>query len=232
MKILIIEDDSDISELLEYNFKTENWFSRIEATGSTGLQAIPTFAPDLIILDLMLPDMTGLDICRKIKKSPTTAKIPVIMLTAKSEEIDRVVGFEIGADDYVTKPFSPRELILRIKAIKKRTAHPQTAPESKQTTTLVDFGVLHLDAEKYEVKVSGKNIQLTSMEFKLLYYFLTHPGKVATRDKLLNKIWGYEADLTTRTVDTHIKRLREKLKVAGDYIETIRGVGYRFKESP
>ena len=230
MKILVIEDDSDISELLKYNFELEKWPCDVSGTGEKGIKIAKTSPPDLIILDLNLPDQSGLEVCRKFKSDPATQNIPIVMLTAKSEEIDRVVGFEIGAEDYVTKPFSPREFILRLKVIEKRFS--QKKEKSENPPSVITFGILRYDSEKYEVQVEGKFSQLTSMEFKLLGYLLKCKGRVATRDTLLDKIWGYAADLTTRTVDTHIKRLREKLGPAGIYIETIRGVGYRFKEMP
>jgi two-component system, OmpR family, phosphate regulon response regulator PhoB len=228
-KILIIEDDSDISELIEYNFKQEKWECRLADNGSDGVALANSYHPDLIVLDLMLPDISGLDVCRKLKADVHTQKTPIIMLTAKSEEVDRIVGFEIGADDYVTKPFSPRELILRVKAIIKRVS---TKVNEKPLPHVVQFGVLKFIPEKYEVYVHDELIQLTSLEFKILNYFLNNLGRVASRDILLDKVWGYDAELTTRTVDTHIKRLREKLGAAGEYIDTIRGVGYRFKEKP
>lgn len=228
MKILVIEDDRDIAELIEYNLKQEKFVVDICSNGATGLARATRTLPDLLILDLMLPDMDGLEICRTLKSDPKTKSIPVIMLTAKGEEIDRIVGFQMGADDYLSKPFSPRELVLRIKAILRRS---KELKEQKQTLKTV-FGILEIDSEKYEVKVKKEEIRLTAIEFKLLKYLLTTKGRVASRDRLLDQVWGYDSALTTRTVDTHVKRLREKLGRAGNYIETIRGVGYRFKETP
>ncbi|MDO8520000.1 MAG: response regulator transcription factor [Deltaproteobacteria bacterium] len=228
MKILIIEDDKDIAELLEYNIKQEKFVCESVANGGAGLAKARRFLPDLIILDLMLPDMGGLEICRALKADPKTKAIPVLMLTAKGEEIDRIVGFEVGADDYITKPFSPREVILRVRAILRRVKENKTEEKAQA----VHFGVLSVDPAKFEVTVVKKPVRLTAIEFKLLQYLLGTKGRVATRDGLLDQVWGYEAALTTRTVDTHIKRLREKLGKAGDYIETIRGIGYRVREKP
>lgn len=226
MKILIIEDDRDISELVEYNLKQEKFSTKVCTSGSVGLSEARRMMPDLIILDLMLPDMGGLDVCKSLKLDTKTRPIPVLMLTAKSEEIDRIIGFEVGAEDYLTKPFSPRELILRIKAILRRTKEVSGSKDKDPFS----FGLLQVDPEKFEVKVGKHEVHLTALEFKLLQYLFLNKGRVATRDMLLDRVWGYEAALTTRTVDTHIKRLREKLEAAGNYIETIRGVGYRFKE--
>lgn len=225
MKILLIEDDKDITELITYNLAKEKFSCEVCKSGSEGLKKAPKILPDLIILDLMLPDIGGLDICKTLKNDPKTKNIPVMMLTAKGEEIDRVVGFEVGADDYLTKPFSTRELILRLKAILKRS------PKEPLAQTL-KFGSLEIDPQKYQVKIGDQEIKLTVIEYKLLQHLLSSKGRVFTRDALLDVVWGYDAALTTRTVDTHIKRLRAKLGDAGDYIETIRGVGYRFKEKP
>lgn len=228
MKILLIEDDKDIAELVSYNLSQEKMGCEVCRGGSEGLSKARRILPDLIILDLMLPDIGGLEICRILKSEAKTKAIPILMLTAKGEEVDRIVGFEVGADDYLTKPFSPRELVLRVKAILKRSR--ETGTEAKKAP--LSFGILYLDPEKFQVKVGKEEKRLTAIEFKLLQHLLTGKGRVSTRDYLLDAVWGYEAALTTRTVDTHIKRLREKLGKAGDYIETIRGVGYRFRENP
>ncbi|MBI4211160.1 MAG: response regulator transcription factor [Deltaproteobacteria bacterium] len=225
MNILLIEDDRDIADLIAYHLKQERYSVQLCSTGSEGLKAARHDRPELIILDLMLPDMSGLEICRALKADAHTKNIPIVMLTAKSDEIDRVVGFEMGADDYLTKPFSPRELILRIKAIVRRAQSSELHVQGAQTV-----GVLTLDSEKFYMAVEGKEVKLTALEFRLLQYLIATRGRIATRDVLLDQVWGYDAALTTRTVDTHVKRLREKLGVAGDYIETIRSVGYRFKE--
>lgn len=222
-KVLVIEDDRDIAELVEYNLKTENFRVEVSHNGREGLQRAQKAPPDLILLDLMLPDLSGLDICKTLKGNPQTKNIPIIMVTAKGTETDRVVGFELGADDYLTKPFSPRELTLRVKAILRRSKGKTAGPAGYTV-----FGMLSFDPEKYEVKVKNQEIRLTALEFKLLKYLFQMKGRVATRDMLLDRVWGYDSELNTRTVDTHIKRLREKLGEAGKYIETLRGTGYRF----
>jgi two-component system phosphate regulon response regulator PhoB len=198
-------------------------------TGREALQlARMTPHPDLVLLDLMLPDLTGGDVCRQLKADAETRDIPVIMVTAKGEEIDRVVGFEVGADDYVVKPFSVRELLLRVRAVLRRT---QTSHPLSETDELV-FGRLRIDRAGHRCWVDGNEITPTALEFKLLITLLERRGRVQTRDVLLADVWGIEADVTTRTVDTHVKRLRQKLGPAGQYIETLRGVGYRFVSQP
>jgi two-component system phosphate regulon response regulator PhoB len=177
----------------------------------------------LILLDLMLPDGSGLDLCRKLKADQSTNSIPIIILTAKDDEVDKVVGFELGADDYVTKPFSVRELILRIKAILKRKVQKPEVTEVER-----EFGELRIDSDSHEVFVNDEEVSLTALEFRLLKQLVDRRGRVQTRDQLLSDVWGYSADITTRTVDTHIKRLREKLGPIGKYVQTIRGVGYKF----
>ncbi len=226
MKILVIEDDSDIAELVEYNLRQEKYSVEVSRNGAEGFAKAKRLGPDLIVLDLMLPDMDGLEICRNLKSDSKTKNIPVLIVTAKGEEVDRVVGFEVGADDYLTKPFSPRELVLRVRAILKRLKEREFIEKAEP----LSFGTLNIDPARFQVKVGKDEVRLTAIEFKLLQYLLSNRGRVATRDLLLDRVWGYDAALTTRTVDTHIKRLREKLGRAGDYIETIRGIGYRFKE--
>jgi len=192
--------------------------------GASGLELAKKERPSLIILDLMLPEMDGKDVCRALKADPNTQSIPILMLTAKAEEVDRVIGFELGADDYVTKPFSPRELVLRVKAIQRR----KETPDERDKTILV--GDLLIDIDRHQVSVKKKSISLTSTEFKLLVELITNKGRVQTRERLLDKVWGYTYEGYARTVDTHIRRLREKLGPLGNSIETIRGVGYRFRE--
>jgi two-component system phosphate regulon response regulator PhoB len=182
--------------------------------------------PDVIVLDLMLPDLAGTEICRRLREQERTRDVPVIMCTAKGEEIDRVVGFEVGADDYVVKPFSVRELILRIRALLRRAHRTEGEP------SLMRFGRLKIDRDAHRAWVDENELALTALEFRLLHAFLSRRGRVQTRDALLSDVWGIDADVTTRTVDTHVKRLREKLGDAGAYIETLRGVGYRFKSEP
>ncbi|MCB1215008.1 MAG: response regulator transcription factor [Deltaproteobacteria bacterium] len=226
MKVLIIEDERDIAELISYNLKEAHFETRSCHNGREGLLEAQRYQPHLIVLDLMLPDMNGLEVCRQIKSHHKLKAIPILMLTAKGEETDRIVGLELGADDYVTKPFSPRELLLRIQAILRRS---EAKPKAKEKEIL-EFGLLRLDEERFEASVEGKFIELTALEFKLLKYLLNNKGRVASREALLEKVWGHQAYLNTRTVDTHIKRLRAKLGPAGSYIETIRGMGYRMIE--
>ncbi|KRO97695.1 MAG: ArsR family transcriptional regulator, partial [SAR86 cluster bacterium BACL1 MAG-120823-bin87] len=198
------------------------------ASIAEGEQAIQQHKPDLVILDLMLPDGSGLTLCRDIKSDPATKNTLVILLTAKADELDRVIGFELGADDYVTKPFSVRELILRVKAILKRRASEERQPADPSYT----FGALTLNLEAHQVFINDLEVGFTALEFRLLKHLIDRKGRVQSRDQLLEEVWGYSAEVTTRTVDTHIKRLREKLGSAGEYIQTIRGVGYRFSKTP
>lgn len=227
MKILVIEDEPDIRKNLEYNLAREGFAvigaaSISEAESNLSMQ---TF--NLILLDLMLPDGSGLDLCKKIKADSKTESIPIIILTAKDDEVDKVVGFEIGADDYVTKPFSVRELILRVKAVLKRGTEKKDILEVERK-----FGDLRIDIDSHEVYVDDSKINLTALEFKLLKQLVDTRGRVQSRDQLLSEVWGYSSDVTTRTVDTHVKRLREKLGPMGKYVQTIRGVGYKFARSP
>lgn len=223
-RVLVIEDEADLREVLDYNLTKEGHRVSLVSTGAEGLKAAKEQQPELILLDLMLPDMTGTSVCKTLKKDPVTRDVRVIMVTAKGEEIDRVVGFELGADDYVVKPFSVRELLLRVGAVLRRKDSP--------TTDFVEFGDLRIDPAAHRAWVAGQELALTTLEFKLLLTLYERKNRVQTRSVLLNDIWGIEADITTRTVDTHVKRLREKLKGVGRYIETVRGVGYRFTESP
>lgn len=225
--ILIVEDEQDLVETLEYNLKREGYQTRSALTGEAAKElALQEPHPDLVLLDLMLPDMSGVDICKWIRADAGLSRVPVVMLTARSEEIDRVVGFEVGADDYVVKPFSVRELLLRIKAVLRRGLAEPTDEKP------ILFGLLRVEPESHRAWVAGDEIRLTALEFKLLVTLLSRQGRVQSRDRLLSDVWGIDADVTTRTVDTHIKRLREKLGPAGAYIETMRGVGYRFAVAP
>lgn len=233
--ILIVEDEADLATTLEYNLQREGYRPRIAATGQAALEEIAQ-GPNLdaVLLDLMLPDIPGTEICKRLREHERTRQIPVIMLTAKGEEIDRVVGFEVGADDYVVKPFSVRELMLRLRALLRRADRPTdplTARLIDESDTII-FGSLRLDRQGHRVWVEDQEINLTALEFRLLHAFVSRRGRVQTRDALLSDVWGIEADVTTRTVDTHVKRLREKLGNAGRYIETLRGVGYRFRDRP
>ncbi len=225
--ILIVEDEPDLSSTLEFNLEKEGFQTRVAASGEAALRlAQEKPLPDLILLDLMLPDISGTEVCRRLRQNEETRQIPVMMLTAKSEEVDRIVGFELGADDYVTKPYSVRELLLRMRAVLRRSVSPP--PEPSETGEL-RFGVLRLDLEGHRVWVEGEEILLTALEFKLLHTLMSRRGRVQTRKQLLQEVWGIRADVNTRTVDTHVKRLRQKILAAGDYVETLRGVGYRFR---
>ena len=219
--ILIIEDESDVADLLTLNLRKAGFRTSTAADGVSGLQKARDDRPDFIILDLMLPKMAGLEVCKILKSDTATSHIPILMLTAKAEEIDRIVGLEFGADDYVIKPFSPREIVLRIRAILRRGEKPEER---------LHAGPISIDPARHEVRVNGKQVRLTSLEFKLLRTLMQRRGRVQDRDKLLNEVWGYESVIDTRTVDTHVRRLREKLGKAGDAIETVRGFGYRLRE--
>ena len=230
-KVLVIEDEPDIRKTLEYNLSREGY--TVEGCGS--IEEANTFLENpsysIILLDLMLPDGSGLDLCKQIKSNPETNETPILILTAKDDEVDKVVGFELGADDYVTKPFGVRELILRVKAILKRNT--KTSNPSNQTHEINrNFGSLKMNVESHEVFINDEEIILTALEFKLLRQLVERRGRVQTRDQLLTDVWGYSSDITTRTVDTHIKRLREKLGSMGKYVQTIRGVGYKFSRTP
>jgi phosphate regulon transcriptional regulator PhoB len=224
--ILIVDDEQDVSDLLVYNLQKAGYKTVTARDGNVALQKARDEVPSLIVLDLMLPQMEGTEVCRHLKADSKTAHIPIIMLTAKAEEVDRVVGLELGADDYVTKPFSPREIALRVKSVLRRSSGKTTPAE------ILKFGDLTIDIAKHEVTLKDKVVDLTATEFKLLATLLERRGRVQSRDRLLTDVWGYEGDVDTRTVDTHMRRLREKLGKASDYVETVRGVGYRFADAP
>lgn len=224
--ILLVEDDEDIRQLLTFTFEAAGFDVITRSDGQEGLDAAVAETPDVVILDIMLPSMSGLDICKVLKRNEETESIPVIMLTARGEEVDRVVGLELGADDYVVKPFSPRELVLRVRAVLKRNAPSE--PAAKTTSLKMDGLVVDMDA--YKVLIDNEEVLLTATEFKLLAELLKNKGRVRTRDQLLNTVWGYEFEGYARTVDTHVRRLRQKIGDYAKYIETMRGVGYRFKE--
>jgi two-component system phosphate regulon response regulator PhoB len=220
-RILVIEDEQDLGSLLEYNLRADGHEAEVARTGAAGLARARTWKPDLVLLDLMLPDISGSEVARLLREGEVR-RTPIIMVTARGEEPDRVKGLELGADDYVVKPFSVKELLLRVKAVLRRQddASPPQAG-------VLHHGDIQLDVERHEVRVGGAPVVLTALEFRLLKTFLERPGRVQTRETLLSDVWGIDADITTRTVDTHIKRLREKLGPSGDGIETIRGVGYK-----
>ena len=223
-RILVVEDEPDILELVRLNLSQEGFTVFTAENGDEGLAMVRRQWPDLVVLDLMLPDRSGTEVCREIRSDPRARDTPVIMLTAKAEEVDRIVGFELGADDYFTKPFSPRELVLRVNAVLRR-GRDTAEPEQR-----LSHGQLVLDVDRHRCEVDAQEVRLTAKEFGLLQALMERPGRVLTREQLLERVWGSDISVTLRTVDTHLKRLREKLGSASDLIDTIRGVGYRFAE--
>jgi two-component system phosphate regulon response regulator PhoB len=225
-RILVIEDEADLQQVLGYNLKQAGHDVVAATRGGDGVRLARERRPDLILLDLMLPDLAGTEVCRTLKADAATREVPVVMLTARGDEVDRVVGFELGADDYVVKPFSIRELLLRVQAIFRRGRGEEEEPPAAV------FGRLRIDRGAHRVWVDDKEVELTALELKLLTMLFDRRDRVQTRAMLLDDVWGISADITTRTVDTHVKRLREKLGEAGEYIETVRGSGYRFLHAP
>ena len=222
--ILVIEDEPDLAELVRFHLSQAGFAVEVAHSGRAGLDAIRRARPALVLLDLMLPDLSGTDVCREVRADAKLRDLPILMLTARADEVDRVVGFEIGADDYVTKPFSPRELVLRVKAILRR------AEDEGQPAAVLRRGTLQVDAERHRCSVVGAPVDLTAKEFRLLEVLMSRPGHVMTRQRLLDDVWGSDITVTERTIDTHLKRLREKLGAAGELIETVRGVGYRLAD--
>ncbi|HAM72733.1 MAG TPA: DNA-binding response regulator [Verrucomicrobiales bacterium] len=223
-RILVVDDEPDVVELLEFNLRQAGFDVKSADDGAEALKRAHETPPDLIILDLMLPGMEGTEVCKELRRNPLTARIPILMLTARSAEIDRVLGLELGADDYVTKPFSPRELVLRVKGLLRRGAAPEEAAQ------VIHIGELIVDIPRHLVTVKGVEVELTATEFKLVTTLAQRRGRVQSRDQLLQDVWDYDTRIDTRTVDTHMRRLREKLGPAARYIDTVRGVGYRFLE--
>ena len=220
-KVLVADDEADVLNLVCNNLKAAGFTPLRAEDGPTAVEQARSHLPSLIVLDLMLPGMSGLEVCKSLKAEPATKNIPIVMLTAKADEVDRILGFELGADDYMTKPFSPRELVLRVQSVLRRaTAQPEKAEVLK-------VGDIVVDRSRHAVMVKGKELDLTATEFKLLSTLMERRGRVQSRDVLLNDVWGYESLIDTRTVDTHVRRLREKLGSVADCIETIRGFGYR-----
>ncbi len=221
-KILVIDDEPDVTELLDYKLKSVGFSVRTSNNPALILGEVKDFLPDLIVLDIMMPELNGLQVCRMIRSNPSLEKIPIIFLTAMGEMEDRVEGLEAGADDYISKPFNTRELILRINSIFKRVS----SGDERQKSTIT-IGEITIDIERHRVIVSNNELTLTATEFRLLHLLMSRTGNVLSREKLLSHVWNYNADVETRTVDTHIRRLREKLGQAGDIIKTVRGVGYK-----
>ena len=222
-RILLVEDEPDIAEVLQYNLEKEGFKVQVETRGDTAFDRIRSESPDLLILDLMLPGMDGLELARILQRDRRTSAIPIVMLTARGEEVDRIVGLELGADDYITKPFSPREVVLRVKAVLRRASQAAAAGPSLQ------IGDLRLDTEGHRLEVNGREVSLTATEFRLLRLLMERVGRVQTRGQLLSDVWGYADDIDSRTVDTHVRRLRRKLGKEADRIETVIGVGYRLR---
>jgi len=221
-KILVVDDEPDALDLIQYNLKAAGYDVVTADDGEEALKKARTTHPSLVILDVMLPEVDGLEVCKLLRREPATATVPIIMLTAKASEIDRVLGLELGADDYVTKPFSPRELVLRVKSLLRRRT--PTEPETEK----FQFHDLQIDIPQHEVLVGGKPVDLTATEFKLLTVLAERRGRVQSRETLLRDVWEYDSLIDTRTVDTHMRRLRDKLGEAARYLDTVRGVGYRF----
>ena len=225
-KILIVEDEQDILQLVKLYLEKEGFRTIAAMTGSEGLKQVKAENPDLIVLDLMLPEMDGLEVCKRLRSSPETAMLPIIMLTAKAEESDTIIGLELGADDYVTKPFSPKALVARVKALLRRLER-----NSDNRTNSYRYGPLTLDLTRHEVILGKQEVSLTAKEFGLLEHLLRHPGRVLTRDVLLNAIWGYDYYGTTRTVDVHIRRLKQKLPLLEEAIVSVKSLGYKLKDA-
>jgi len=244
-RVLVIEDEPDIRDLLTYNLQSGGFQVKTAETGQRGLAAFESFTPDVILLDLMLPDVPGTEVCRRIRARNSGAQPAIIMLTAKGEEIDRVVGFEVGADDYVVKPFSVRELLLRVNAVLRGRGVPSSSSSAagsgkaaalpgtggELTRKKFTVGPLRVDVDGHYVFVKQSEIHVSAIEMRLLVYLISYRGRVRSREDLLEDVWGYKPGVSTRTVDTHVKRLRDKLGVAGGLIETVRGTGYRLADS-
>jgi len=224
-KILVVDDEPEAVELVEFNLKQAGYEVVTAADGAEALKKTRALLPSLIVLDLMLPEMDGLEVCKMLRRDPATAAVPIVMLTAKAAEIDRVLGLELGADDYLTKPFSPRELVLRVKKLLTRGTGKTEEPET------LAFGDLLIDVPRHLVSWRGKRVDLTATEFKLLTILAQRRGRVQSRDHLLRDVWEYNTLMDTRTVDTHMRRLREKLGPASKFLDTVRGVGYRFVDN-
>ena len=230
-RVLVIEDESDLRQVLGYNLREAGHEVSVAASGGEGLKLARERRPEIVLLDLMLPDLPGTQVCRALRGDPNLgSNVSILILTARGEEIDRVLGFELGADDYVTKPFSMRELLLRVQALLRRGKEAPAGAEG--TRDRVEFGSLRFDRAAHRAWVDGQEIELTALEFKLLALLYDRRNRVQSRTTLLNDVWGIDADVTTRTVDTSVKRLREKLGPAAEYVETVRGVGYRFTDRP
>ena len=225
-KILVVDDEKDLVDLVVYNLEKAGFRTLRAYDGSAALRKVQAEGADAVVLDVMLPELDGWEVLKRLRAEPRTAKLPVLMLTARGEETDKVLGLELGADDYLTKPFSPRELVARVRALLRR-AKP-AAPSAAPSGPAMSFEGLEIDPGAHEVRVKKKVVELTAREFQLLAYFAARPGRVVTREMLLEELWQMDPDVETRTVDVHMRRLRQKLGVAADYLKTVRGVGYKF----
>ncbi len=223
-KILLVEDEEEILQLAKLYLEKEGFRTCLARTGLDAVKQVKAEHPDLVILDLMLPELDGLEVCKRIRSDSQTAMLPIIMLTAKAEESDTILGLELGADDYVTKPFSPKALVARVKALFRRL---ERRPDD---ATQLEYGTLVLDLDRHEARVKGREVPLTAKEFGLLEHLLRHPGRVLTRDVLLNSVWGYDYYGTTRTVDVHVRRLKQKIPLLNDVILSVKSLGYKLKE--
>ena len=228
-RILVVDNENDIVDLLRYNLEKEKEFTVI--TASNGKQAIEhalEFKPDLVLLDIMMPELNGFDVCKKLKNSPSTSKIPILFLTAKENDIDEIIGLELGADDYIQKPISPRKVVARVKSVIRRV-YPENEKTIK-TDEHIYFKRLEIDTIAHIVKIDGEEVFFPKKEFQLLHFLLSNKGKVLSRNILLNQIWGENVYVVDRTIDVHVAKVREKLGEYADYIETIKGLGYRFND--
>jgi len=233
--VLVVEDDPDIAQLVAHYLEKAGFTTEIASSGRDALASVAAQAPDLLVLDLMLPQVDGLEVCRVVRGNTVTAGVPIIMLTARAEASDRIVGLEIGADDYLAKPFSPGELVARVRALLRRATRPTQAPSSESSSPadqIVAYGSIVMDAARHTVTTDGTFVTLTAKEFVLLDYFLQHRGRVLSRDVLLTDVWGYRYTGGTRTVDVHIRRLREKLPLLATALVTVKQFGYKLLERP
>jgi two-component system phosphate regulon response regulator PhoB len=226
--VLVVDDEKDLRSLLDFNLKQSGYRTLQAATGQEALMQAQRHAPDMILLDLNLPDLSGIEVARRLKADPETREIPIVMLTARGSESDRITGFELGAEDYVAKPFSVRELILRLNVVRRRLSVPRNSEETTEARRLT-CGPIDVDLDACLVRVDGRDLALALLEFRLLVYLMEGQGKVRTREQLLKHVWSYPVDSATRTIETHVKRLRAKLGVAGERIETVRSIGYRIR---
>jgi two-component system phosphate regulon response regulator PhoB len=230
-RVLLVDDEEDLQKLLLFNLREAGFETEAVGTGNDGLLMAAKLSPQVVILDLMLPDISGTEVCRQLRADPKLGDIAILMLTARGDEYDRVLGFEVGADDYVVKPFSVRELIMRVRTLARRAHERRLARSSAEVGQRLRWSGLEVDVVRHRVFTDGAELALRPLEFKLVSLFLEHPGRVFTRAELLEEVWGITADVNTRTVDTHVRRLRERLGKYGEAVETVHGFGYRLKDA-